>query len=158
MTSSCALLMLCWINQGLALCSLQEGKAKGVETNESELLLCQAYVFVTVHLNLCPGTPQLYKSLHTSCNKPPPLLAWEGNSVGSWEGYVLVEMFRVWGSLYVQLYHQEVELSWDNPGTTGLRPGGVLRFQPSPGQVHHQHNISESCAFTLAWKSSFQCK
>lgn len=51
-----------------------------------------------------------------------------------------------------------IELAWGNPGTAGLRPGAVLRFQPRLGQVHHQHHISESCSFALAWKSTFQCK
>lgn len=83
MTSSCVLLALCLINQGLTLCFLWEGKAKGMETNETELLLYQTYVFLPVCLTLSPGTPQLYVSLPTSCNEPLPVLAWEDNSVGS---------------------------------------------------------------------------
>lgn len=57
-----------------------------METNETELLLCQAYVFVTVHLTLSLGTPQLYKSLPTSCNKSLPVLAWEGEFSGKLRG------------------------------------------------------------------------
>lgn len=48
MTSSCVLLALCLINQGLTLCFLSEGKAEGVETNETELLLCQTCTFNSV--------------------------------------------------------------------------------------------------------------
>lgn len=80
MTSSCGLLLLCWINQFGSLYSLREGKAKGVEKkNETEHLLCQAYGLVRGHLTLAWDT----HSSISLCSPPATVLAQEGTLV-SW--------------------------------------------------------------------------
>lgn len=50
-----------------------------METNETELLLCQACVLVTGNLTLAQGT----HSSTSLCPPPLPVLAQEGNSAGS---------------------------------------------------------------------------
>lgn len=57
MTSSCVLLVFCRIYQGLALCSSWEGKAKGVDTNESELLFLPGLRVCYSAFDPCSGCP-----------------------------------------------------------------------------------------------------
>lgn len=142
----------------LLLYSSWEGKAKGVEIHETELLLCQLCILITGHLTLAQGTHSSVGLCPPSATNHFPVLAWEKNLVGSWEGDVLMEMFRTWDSSRSSPTIRRLSWLGHNPAQQGCDL--VVYRVSSPGLDKCTINITYlpgSCGFTLAWKSLFQC-
>lgn len=138
MTSSCGLLLLCWI----AVVLFMGRKSQGSGNTWDWASFMPAMHTYNRAFDPCSGHPQLCRSLPTFCNKPLSSACLGGELSGQLRGRCPDGDVQDLRLFYVQPYYQEVELAWTQPCTARVWPGGVQSFQPRLGQVHHQHHIS----------------